>query len=97
MPHYDTLTTSEVQKSLKQFGIKTLTRTKGIKLLKYIYESTHPLVDTVDVHEKKATETEHPTIKQPNKTYADTLGTSVNIYEDQSHLIEIVGDSLLEK
>ncbi|XP_048523466.1 uncharacterized protein LOC109533955 isoform X4 [Dendroctonus ponderosae] len=60
MPHYDTLTNSEVQNRLKQFGIKTLTRTKGIKLLKYIYESTHPLVETVDVREENATEMESP-------------------------------------
>ncbi|XP_019755036.1 uncharacterized protein LOC109533955 isoform X1 [Dendroctonus ponderosae] len=96
MPHYDTLTNSEVQNRLKQFGIKTLTRTKGIKLLKYIYESTHPLVETVDVREENATEMESPGIKRRKKTHTDNPGTSDFPCEEEPNLIEIVGDSLLE-
>ncbi|CAG9813565.1 unnamed protein product [Phaedon cochleariae] len=44
MADYDQMDTPKIRKELDKFGFKPLRKPKGIKLLKYIYESTHPVV-----------------------------------------------------
>ncbi|XP_050315647.1 structure-specific endonuclease subunit SLX4 isoform X2 [Anthonomus grandis grandis] len=48
MPNYDTMTTPLIVKELDKIGVKPLKRLQGAKLLKYIYDSTHPFVDIDD-------------------------------------------------
>ncbi|XP_976493.2 structure-specific endonuclease subunit SLX4 isoform X1 [Tribolium castaneum] len=48
MANYDEMNTPQVCKELDKFGLKPLKRSKGAKLLKYIYEATHPIVEDND-------------------------------------------------
>lgn len=48
MPNYDQMNTPQITKQLDKFGLKPLKRTKGVKMLKYIYDTTHPLVKDDD-------------------------------------------------
>ncbi|XP_044265535.1 uncharacterized protein LOC123011896 [Tribolium madens] len=48
MANYDEMNTPQVCKELDKFGLKPLKRSKGAKLLKYIYEATHPIVKDED-------------------------------------------------
>ncbi|CAG9859915.1 unnamed protein product [Phyllotreta striolata] len=45
MADYDAMDTPKIQDELDKFGIKPLKRRRGVELLKYIYESSHPIVD----------------------------------------------------
>lgn len=44
MPDYDRMDTPKVTNELKKFGVKAMKRKRGIQLLKYIYDATHPIV-----------------------------------------------------
>jgi hypothetical protein len=48
MADYDKMDTPKIVKELDKFGLKPIKRQKGVKLLKFIYESTHPLVEDDD-------------------------------------------------
>nr|CAH7720428.1 unnamed protein product [Callosobruchus chinensis] len=48
MPDYDQMSSAEIVKELKKFRVKPLKRQRGITMLKYIYECTHPMIPTDD-------------------------------------------------
>lgn len=48
MANYDAMNTPQIRKELDKFGLKPLKRSKGAKLLKYIYDSTHPVIEDED-------------------------------------------------
>nr|CAI5846840.1 unnamed protein product [Callosobruchus analis] len=48
MPDYDHMTSAEIVEELKKFRVKPLKRQRGITMLKYIYECTHPMIPTND-------------------------------------------------
>ncbi|RZB40783.1 structure-specific endonuclease subunit SLX4, partial [Asbolus verrucosus] len=54
MANYDEMDTPKIVKELDKFGLKPLKRQRGVKLLKYIYESTHPLVNDDEGEERVA-------------------------------------------
>lgn len=45
MLDYDSMDTPKIVKELNKFGLKPLKRQRGVKLLKHIYENTHPFAD----------------------------------------------------
>ncbi|KAG5900567.1 hypothetical protein JTB14_022874 [Gonioctena quinquepunctata] len=49
MVNYDQMDTPSIRKELDKFGMKPLKRQRAIKLLKHIYESTHPLVSSTGI------------------------------------------------
>ncbi|CAH1955854.1 unnamed protein product [Acanthoscelides obtectus] len=48
MPDYEKMSSAEIVDELKKFRVKPLKRQRGITMLKYIYECTHPLVPTTE-------------------------------------------------
>lgn len=52
MPDYDRMDTPNVTKELQKYGVKAMKRKRGVQLLKYIYDSTHPIVDQEQVSDE---------------------------------------------
>lgn len=50
MPDYESMGSPEIVQELNKFGVKKLKRQRGISMLKYLYESTHP--SSYDVPER---------------------------------------------
>lgn len=46
MANYDTMNTPKIIKELDKFGLKILKRKRGVQILKHIYESTHPIIQS---------------------------------------------------
>ncbi|KAK5648512.1 hypothetical protein RI129_003404 [Pyrocoelia pectoralis] len=46
--NYNEMNTPKIERELEKFGIKPLKRKQGIKLLNYIYDSTHPVLNHTD-------------------------------------------------
>ncbi|XP_066937260.1 LOW QUALITY PROTEIN: dentin sialophosphoprotein [Macrobrachium rosenbergii] len=44
LPNYKEMLSPELQKELKRYGIKPISRKKAIVILEHVYEKTHPLV-----------------------------------------------------
>ncbi|XP_063905071.1 uncharacterized protein LOC135124131 isoform X1 [Zophobas morio] len=59
MANYDDMDTPKITKELDRYGLKPLKRQKGAKLLKYIYESTHPIIGDEN-HAAKKRRTHYP-------------------------------------
>nr|XP_023017706.1 structure-specific endonuclease subunit SLX4 isoform X2 [Leptinotarsa decemlineata] len=49
MINYDQMDTPSIRRELDKFGFKPLKRPRAIKLLKYIYETTHPMVSSSEL------------------------------------------------
>lgn len=100
-PNYDEMNTPSVIRELEKFGLKPLKRRRGIKLLKYLYECTHPLVGSDEV-ELSSDEDDRKVVKKRKKTNrSESSGNYIKIRKntfrcDQEN-IEIVGDALLKK
>lgn len=52
-PDYEQMDSPKVALELKKYGIKTMKRKRGIQLLKYIYDATHPFVGDESVAKKR--------------------------------------------
>ncbi|CAG9766245.1 unnamed protein product [Ceutorhynchus assimilis] len=97
MPNYDKMATPSINKELQKMGIKPLKRAKGSKLLKYIYESTHPLIGSVDLIEASDSESQGKIIKRRKRKQEVGVKNETaltDVYHNPS--IEIVGDLLLQ-
>lgn len=86
-PDYDRMLTPEVVRELDKFGFKAVKRRKGVKLLKYIYDSTHPLVRV----------SEKPQVKRKKlDSVRDKTVCSEKCASLESN-VEVVGDLLSER
>lgn len=57
MPDFDGMNTPKVTQELKKFGVKAMKRKRGVQLLKYIYDATHPFAAEIpDVKKRKVAE-----------------------------------------
>lgn len=95
MPDFDSMTTPVINKELEKVGVKALKRARGAQLLKYIYESTHPLIDGVNVQES---DDEGQIIKRRKRSHViitDDCDTRIKM--EDSGRIEILGDRLLQQ
>lgn len=103
LANYDEMDTPRITKELEKFGLKPLKRRRGVKLLKYLYECTHPLVGPDEVQELSSEEDDQDrVVKKRKKSNGNGSGVeSVRIREDtfrsDGDNIEIIGDALLEK
>ncbi|XP_066152100.1 structure-specific endonuclease subunit SLX4 [Euwallacea fornicatus] len=108
IPDFDSMTTPIIQKELEKVGVKRLKRARGAKLLKYIYESTHPLVGSVDFVEKSGSDDEGKVIKRRKKAHGKVqkIGSVCDVQDSQetsaiSNMeviyseMDIIGDRLL--
>ncbi|XP_066257424.1 structure-specific endonuclease subunit SLX4 [Euwallacea similis] len=75
IPDFDSMTTPLIHKELHKVGVKPLKRDRGTKLLKYIYESTHPVVDSVDFVEKCGSDDEGKVIKRRKRAHGTVQKT----------------------
>lgn len=89
MPDFDSMSTPSINRELEKVGVKALKRSRGAQLLKYIYESTHPLVGCVDVAES---DDEEKVIKRRKRSR-----TEGRIEMEDFGRIEILGDRLLQQ
>ncbi|KAL1514392.1 hypothetical protein ABEB36_003657 [Hypothenemus hampei] len=96
MPNYDTMRTPEVHENLDKVGVKPLKRSRGVKLLKYIYEATHPVTDTS--LKSDSDDNDDKIIKKRKHDSELTKNDSNGIYiTAHKNTIDIIGDALLEK
>ncbi|XP_060519614.1 uncharacterized protein LOC132697887 [Cylas formicarius] len=81
MLDYDNMNTPTIAEELDKFGIKPLKRKRGAMLLKYIYDSTHPVIE-----KKSKTDENDQLIKKRrnNRSYVDGIKCSppIEIAED---------------
>lgn len=98
MPNYDAMSTPILHKELDKFGLKPLKRTRGTKLLKHIYESTHPIVNIHKQLDSDGSDTEeNRKTKKIKLTNVTGLPNNHSVSSDPFiSLIEIVGDCILE-
>lgn len=89
MVNYEEMNSPQLIAELDKYGLKPLKRRRGIQLLKYIYESTHPFVEIPADKEEKTNE---QVIKRRR------LKDDERVEHSQvNSLVNIVGDLLLEK
>ncbi|EZA47155.1 Structure-specific endonuclease subunit SLX4 [Ooceraea biroi] len=56
-PHYNSMSSPELHKEMKKYGLKIQKRSRAVKLLSHIYNELHPLIPTTEViPEEKVTE-----------------------------------------
>ncbi|XP_023311827.1 structure-specific endonuclease subunit SLX4 isoform X1 [Anoplophora glabripennis] len=103
LANYDAMNTPGIIKELQKFGLKPLKRQRGVKLLKYLYECTHPLVQPGEIEELSSDEDDEKRITKKRKKCSNIkrCGTSSaeiggNIRRCDQSDIEIVGDDLLK-
>lgn len=98
MPNYDEMDTPKVRKELDKIGVKPLKRRRGVQLLKYIYESTHPRLDLQEVERLKNDEEENRIIKK-RKIMAEPIlvDKEETVLNKKQENIDIIGDALLQK
>ncbi|XP_018321535.1 structure-specific endonuclease subunit SLX4 isoform X2 [Agrilus planipennis] len=89
MIDYEDLDSPEIHKELDKFGLKPLKRKRGIEFLKYIYESTHPVLHINDEFSGYAAENEEGIIKKVKENNSSSTCKAKSI--------EIVGDLISEK
>lgn len=98
MRNYDEMSTPSLHKELAKYGIKPLKRSRGVKLLKHIYEATHPLVKEQIVPEYSDIGKAGKVLKKRRITGEGNAINSFNIHDKSKldQMIEIVGDSIIE-
>lgn len=52
VPDYESMSSPMIVDELRKYGVRPLRKRKGIDLLKYIYESTHPIIINGDNHDE---------------------------------------------
>ncbi|XP_028139998.1 uncharacterized protein LOC114334157 isoform X2 [Diabrotica virgifera virgifera] len=85
MANYDAMNSPQIRVELDKFGIKPLKRRRGIQLLKYIYDTTHPFVQDENVEEVSE---EEQTREAKRRKLSDKF--------EKTESINIVGSSLIE-
>ncbi|CAG9834286.1 unnamed protein product [Diabrotica balteata] len=85
MANYDGMNSPQIRLELDKFGIKPLKRRRGIQLLKYIYDTTHPFVQDENVEEVSE---EEQTREAKRRKLSDKF--------ERTEAINIVGNSLIE-
>ncbi|KAJ8925309.1 hypothetical protein NQ315_009139 [Exocentrus adspersus] len=99
--NYDEMDTPKIRKELQKFGLKPLKRQRGVKLLKYLYECTHPLMGPDETEEHSSDEDNERVIKKKKScdvkwsNGADCPITQFDSKYDQDN-IEIIGDDVLK-
>ncbi|XP_076268547.1 mutagen-sensitive 312 [Rhynchophorus ferrugineus] len=94
MRNYDEMSTPSLHKELAKYGIKPLKRSRGTKLLKHIYESTHPIIKEQIVSEYSDLGEDGKILKK-RKLVVNEVNPYNECYKsDQT--IEIIGDSIIE-
>lgn len=77
---YDKMDTPKIVNELNRFGLKPMKRQRGVKLLKYIYETTHPVINL----EENSDNEEERAVKRTK--------TNENVVEN----VQLMGDAILE-
>lgn len=96
MANYDEMSSPLIRAELDKIGLKPLKRRRGIQLLKYIYETTHPFVD-VDAGENSI-ENKDFVKRQKLEVGNDDFNQSRRFESAPTcATIKIVGDRLLQK
>uniref|UniRef100_A0A1Y1NHH5 Structure-specific endonuclease subunit SLX4 n=1 Tax=Photinus pyralis TaxID=7054 RepID=A0A1Y1NHH5_PHOPY len=81
--NYNEMDTPKITRELEKFGIKPLKRKHGIKLLDYIYNSTHPVLSHTDVVTAREGLAENVTKKRKTVTCKRALiAEKLSINED---------------
>lgn len=96
MANYDEMNSPQIRSELDKFGFKPLKRRRGVQLLKYIYEYTHPVVNYDEI---KNLPGNSKIIKRrkTNDQHSDIDTTSHLKISQNCSTVKIIGDALLEK
>ncbi|KAJ8983103.1 hypothetical protein NQ317_001846 [Molorchus minor] len=100
MMDYEQLDTPGIIRELQNFGLKPLKRQRGVKLLKYLYEATHPNVDPNEIH-VSSDEDDQRTVKRRKKLKnkindsVTLAATHEDIFKGKTENIDLM-DNLIE-
>ncbi|KAK4884569.1 hypothetical protein RN001_000840 [Aquatica leii] len=99
MPNYNVMNTPKFVKELEKFGLKPMKRQRGVQLLNYIYETTHPVVNIANEHDENdrnnkkrkvlnnATPTSSSKEENSDKKRASSIRVEKTIFRDDEELI----------
>lgn len=91
--------TPSTHKELAKYGVKPMKRSKGIKILKYIYDATHPISQQLEEKvPNSSSDSEDDRINKRRKTqqsptYDLEIGDNICVNND----IEIIGSAIAER
>lgn len=103
MLNYEAMNTPTIQQELNKYGLKSLKRPRGVQILKYIYEATHPLVSVQGENERMSDE--DMKVVKSRRIGDANVGLEGNVsqkemchsWERDEGAVRVVGDLLVEK